>query len=328
MKAIVAQAYGDESALVCQDLPEPIPGPGEILVEVRAAGINYADLMQRRGLYPGGPTPPFIPGFEAAGVVLAHGPGVSEPPVGRSVMLLGASCYAEYILAPARAAMPLPEGWTFEQGAAFPIVALTAYHVLHTAGHVQPGENVLIHAAAGGVGMAAVQIAKAAGARVIATASSEEKLQRVRDLGADVTINYVSGDFAAEARRQAGDAGVSLILESVGGEVFDRSLELLAPLGRLVVYGVACGQPRAVQTSALLFENKTVAGFHLGELMAARPDLLAPSLAELLRLTSEGRLRPTIGQTFPLDQAAEAHRRLGQRETFGKLLLVPKMAEA
>src|SRR5262249_52105813 len=189
-----------------------------------------------------------------------------------------------------------------EEGAAFPIVALTAYHVLHTVGRVQPGENVLIHAAAGGVGMAAVQIAKAAGAHVLATASTEGKLQRGRDRGAGVTNKYKDGDFAAEARRHAGDAGVTLILESVGGEVFDRSLELLAPLGRLVVYGVASGQPRAVQTSALLFENKTVAGFHLGELMAARPDLIAPSMAALMRLTQEARLRPSVARPFPSEQ--------------------------
>jgi NADPH2:quinone reductase len=323
VKAIVIHTVGGEAPLRLEERPAPVPGPGSVLLRVGAAGVNYADLVQRRGHYPGGPQPPYIPGFEAAGVIEAVGDGVPASRVGERVMgVVPAGAYAEVTTAEAGTLLPVPEAWSFEEAAAFPVVTLTAYHVLHTVARLQPGETVLIHAAAGGVGTAAVQLARAADARVIATASSDEKLARVRELGADHLINYTTVDFLEEVQRLTGGRGVEVVLESVGGDVFDRSLRALAPLGRLVVFGVAGGEPRSVETVRLLFESKSVMGFHLSAVMR-RPDLLHASLQAIQALLDAGKLRPIVGHVFPLADAEEAHRQMAARSTYGKIVLVP-----
>jgi NADPH2:quinone reductase len=322
MNAIVVEALGLEAPLALQERPMPAPGRGAALLRVRAVGINYADLMQRRGLYPGGPKPPYVPGFEAAGVIEGVGEGVSPARVGERVMAITASAYAEYCVVPAEQTIPIPEEWTFEEAAAFPVVTLTAYHALHTVARLRGGETVLIHAAGGGVGTAAVQIASAAGARVFETASSDEKLERVQALGADHLINYATADFVGEVLRLTDSRGVNVVLESVGGEVFEGSLRAMAPLGRLVVLGAASGQPRSVETIRLLFESKAVMGFHLSA-VTSRPNLLGPSLQELNSLVAAGSLRPIVGHSFPLADANAAHRQMAERATFGKVVLVP-----
>ncbi|HLC20663.1 MAG TPA: NADPH:quinone oxidoreductase family protein [Candidatus Methylomirabilis sp.] len=225
MKAIRVHEPGGPEALQYEEAPDPRPEPGEVLIRVEAAGINFADTLARKGLYPTSTPPPFIPGFEVAGTVIEVGAGVKEITRGERVTgFAPKGGYAELAVMPAASAIPVPEPMTFEEAAAFPIVFLTAYHALKSFGRLRQGESVLIHAAGGGVGTAAVQLAKVWGARVFATAGSDEKLSGVKGLGADEVLNYRTADFAEAVRRWTGGRGVDIILESVGGEVFEKSL--------------------------------------------------------------------------------------------------------
>ncbi len=310
MKQVIVEAFGDSSQLRVVDAPEPA---GEVVVEIKAAGINYADLMQREGMYLGGPKPPFVPGGEAAGVVVS-----GALPAGSRVMLTAkGGCYAERIAVRAAQCVPLPDAIDFQHGAAFPITFLTAYHALVTVARTQPGEVVLIHAAGGGVGTAAVQIAKLLGLRVIATASSEDKRSRVRALGADVAVDY---DGFEAAVRDAG--GASVVLESVGGDVFRRTLPLLRPLGRMVLYGIATKEAQPIDPLKLLFGSRAVMGFHLDAIFSQR-ELLVSSLRTLIEHVVAGRLAITVGHTFPLAEARAAHDLVASRRSFGKVVLVP-----
>lgn len=310
MKQIIVDAFGDSSHLQLVDAPEPT---GEVVVEIKAAGLNYADLMQREGMYLGGPKPPFVPGAEAAGIVVS-----GALPAGTRVMLTTKSgCYAERVAVRAWQCVPLPDSIDFVHGAAFPITFLTAYHALVTVARAQPGEVVLVHAAAGGVGTAAVQIAKLLGLRVIATASSEDKRARVRALGADVVVDY---DGFEAAVRDAG--GAAVVLESVGGDVFRKSLPLLNPLGRLVLYGIATKEGKPIDPLRLLFGSRAVMGFHLDAIFAQR-ELLASSLRTLLDHVVADRLAITVGHTFALADARAAHDLVASRASYGKIVLVP-----
>lgn len=302
MKHVIVDAFGEPLRLV--DAAEP---EGEVVVDVKAAGVNYADLMQREGMYLGGPKPPFVPGGEAAGVVVR-----GALPAGTRVMLTAkGGCYAERIAVRAAQCVPLPDAIDFVHGAAFPITFLTAYHVLVTVARAQPGETVLIHAAAGGVGTAAVQIAKLLGLRVVATASTEDKRARVAALGADVVVDYdaIEGSF-------------DIVLESVGGEVFRKSLAVLKPLGRLVLYGIATKDARPIDPIKLLFGSRAVMGFHLDAIFSQR-ELLASSLRTLVEHVVAGRLAITVGHTFPLSDAQAAYELIASRKSFGKVVLVP-----
>ena len=310
MKQIIVDAFGDSSHLQLVDAPEP---EGEVVVEVKAAGLNYADLMQREGMYLGGPKPPYVPGGEAAGVVVR-----GALPAGTRVMVMAkGGCYAERVAVRAYQCIPLPDAIDFVHGAAFPVTFLTAYHALVTVARAQPGEVVLVHAAAGGVGTAAVQIAKLLGLRVIATASSEEKRARVRALGADVVVDY---DGFEVATREQG--GASIVLESVGGDVFRKSLPLLQPLGRLVLYGIATKQGVPIDPLKLLFGSRAVMGLHLDAIFQRR-DLLASSLQLLVDHVVARRLAISVGHTFPLADARAAHDLVASRASSGKVVLVP-----
>ena len=321
MRAIQVRAFGGADALEVIDATEPVVRPGTVLVEVEAAGVNYADVMMRRGLYVGGPKPPFVPGLEVAGRAAALGDGVDKVSVGQDVIaLVPSGGYAERVVVPAHAVMPRPAGMSAEAGAAFPVNFYTADFALHFAGAIEAGRTVLVHAAAGGVGTAAVQLAKQAGARVIATASSEEKLERVRALGADVTAGY--DDFLDVALRETNGAGVDLVLESVGGDVFERSLKALRPLGRLVVYGVASADVRRPDPRELLFRNLWIIGLHIGVLMQT-PAIAGPASTRLFGLLASGRIAPQVGHVLPLEEAARAHELLGDRANYGKIVLKP-----
>ena len=310
MKQIIVDAFGDPSHLHLVDAPEPT---GEVVVDVKATGVNYADLMQREGMYLGGPKPPFVPGGEAAGVVVS-----GALPAGTRVMLTAkGGCYAERVGVRAFQCVPLPDSIDFVHGAAFPFTFLTAYHALTTVAHAHPGETVLVHAAAGGVGTAAVQIAKLLGLHVIATASSEDKREKVRALGADVVVDYDGFEAAA---REAG--GASIVLESVGGEVFKKSLAVTRPLGRLVMFGIATKDAQPIDPLKLLFGSRAVMGFHL-ESVFSQPKLLASSLALLLDHVLAGRLAITVGHTFALAEARAAHELVASRGSYGKVVLVP-----
>lgn len=321
MKAARVNDFGGVDQLEIIDLPAPVPEKHEVVIEVRAGGLNYADVMQREGFYPGGPKPPYIAGLEAAGIVLSLGPEVGDTlSVGSRVVVLGLGAHAELIRANARTCIRLPKTMSFNEGAAFPVQYLTAYHCLITLAHATAGETVLIHAGAGGVGTAAVQIAKLMGLRVIVTASTSDKRAKVIELGADAAVGY--DDFDNATRELTDGKGPDICLESIGGEIFSRSLALLPAFGRLVVYGAAGQEPQPIDTLKLFFRSQAVLGFHLNAI-SARPDLLVPSLAALMSWIAEGKLKIQIGHTFPLAEIRKAHELLGSRQSYGKILLVP-----
>lgn len=323
MKAVRVPYVGGAEVLEYIDLEEPRPGPGEVVIQVEAAGINYADVLMRFGMYPGGPKPPFIPGFEVAGKVVGAGPQVDPSLVGQRVMaMLPSGGYAQVAKSLAMAVMPLPNHFSAEEGAAFPVTYQTAYHALRTCGQVRPGQTVLIHAAAGGVGTAALQLGKHLGVRMIATAGSDEKLDLIRRLGAEVAINYRSQDFVPAVLEATSGRGCDVILESVGGQVFRRSFKCLAPMGRMVVYGIASGELEIVHPRELLFKNHSVIGLHLSGVAHDR-ELTSKAVAELSTWVSERKLEPVVGHRFPLNEAAQAHRLMESRLSVGKIVLLP-----
>jgi NADPH:quinone reductase len=322
MRVVRVEALQGPEAAKLADSPKPEPHAGEALVRVHAAGINYADVMQTRGLYVGGPKPPYVAGLEAAGEVVSVGQGVSLP-VGARVMGFGAGAFAEYVSWPATNLLPVPASWSFDQAAAFPIQWLTAHGCLRVCGRLQAGESVLVHAAAGGVGTAAVRLAKHYGARVFATASSAAKLEIARQHGADELIDYTKQDFVAEVKRLTGGRGVDLILEMVGGQTFDKNFEAVVPFGRIVVFGSASAQEGNVTNTSLIFRPVEVIGYHVANMATNRPDLLQRDLAELLPLIEQGVAVPEQPSAYPLERCAEALDALATRGTTGKLVLTP-----
>lgn len=325
MKAIVVEEFGEPEVLQYTDAERSAPDEGEVLVEVRSAGVNYADTMRRRNQYLVPQELPFTPGSEVAGVVSEVGEGVGEvSPGDRVVSLIGTGGYAEYAIAPAQSLIPLPDGLDFDEAAAVPLQGLSAYHILKTSGALKEGESVLVHAAAGGVGTLAVQMAKLMGAgTVIATASSQEKLDLAQFLGADVLINYTENDWPEKVREATDGKGADVILEMVGGDEFLRkNLECLAVFGRMVVYGAASGERGTIVPAELMNNCHSVVGFWLIQ-VASRPDLFVPSLQEMLAWISSGDLQLTIGGRYPLENATEAHDDLEGRKTTGKLILNP-----
>jgi len=324
MKTIFVEEFGEPEVLRYTDAERPSPGEGEALIEVRSAGVNYADTMRRRNQYVESQELPFTPGSEVAGTVAEVGEGVGNVSVGdRVVTLLGTGGYAEYAVAPARNLIPLPEPLGFDEAAAIPLQGLTAYHCIKTSGALKEGESVLVHAAAGGVGTLAVQMAKLLGAgKVIATASSEEKLDLARSLGADVPIDYTEEDWPEKVREATEGRGADVILEMVGSDFPEKNLTCLNVFGRMVVFGAASRERGTIVPASLMNKCHAVVGFYLPQVMR-RPDLFVPSLREVLGWISSGDLQLTIGATYPLEKAAEAHADLEGRKTTGKLLLNP-----
>jgi NADPH:quinone reductase len=326
MRAILVEEFGGPDVLRHADVERPEPGEGEVLVEVRSAGINYADTMRRRNAYLARQELPFVPGSEVSGVVAEVGAGVEGVSEGdRVAALLGDGGYAEYAVVPAASLLALPEGVGFDEASAIPLQGLTAYHVLKTTGRLAEGETVLVHAAAGGVGYLAVQMAQLLGAgTVVATASTDEKLQVARNLGADVLVNYTEDDWPEKVREATGGRGADVILEMVGGEFPKKNLRCLAPFGRMVVYGAASGESAEVPTFDLMRRQQTVSGFWLARLMAPETQrMLGQSLAEIFAWISSGKLEILVGATYPLAEAARAHADLEGRRTTGKLVLNP-----
>ncbi|MDG5758617.1 NADPH:quinone oxidoreductase family protein [Natronococcus sp. A-GB1] len=323
MKAIEVTEYGDSDELEFVDRDVPEPDAGEVRIEIEAAGINFADVMQRRGVYPGGPEAPYVPGMEAAGTVDATGEGVDLDEGDRVVTMLDRGGYAEYATANAQMLFPIPEGMSFEEAAGFPVQFLTAHSCLFGWGELEEGESVLIQAAAGGVGTAAVQLASNAGAEVFGTASSEEKLEVAADLGCDHPIKYTETDFRETVEAETDGEGVNLVLESVGGDVFERSLDAMAHFGRMVTFGVASGEPASAENRRLLFENKSVRGFHLGQAAMHDPSRIMQAVPDLTEGFASGDLEVIVGESFPLEEAADAHRYIEDRKSSGKVLLKP-----
>ena len=323
MKAVQLKGFEGPSSLEVVDVERPAPGPGEILIEVEAAGLNWAELEQTRGLYPLGKPLPAVMGFEAAGTVAALGPGVDRPrPGDRVVALARSGGFAEYATADAGGAIPIPEGISFAEATTLPIQGLSAYALLKLAARPRPGETVLIQAAAGGVGLYLVQLSKLLGfERVVALASSEEKLELVRSLGADVAVNYAEPGWPERVREATGGRGVDVLLEMASREIAEASFPLVAPFGRIVVFGArnlhdVLGPERM---AGLLRGNHTIVFFNVPTL---RPDQLAPCVPEFLELVSRGKVRIFAGNRFPLAQARRAFEALASRKTVGKVVLV------
>jgi NADPH:quinone reductase len=321
MKAIRFHTLGGPEVLQLEEVEKPRPAPGEALVKVRVAGVNFADTLLRQGRYVLQPSLPEIPGFEASGVVETVGAQVDASWVGRRVAFMGRHCYAEYAVASAGALMALPDSIPFEEAAAFPIQSLTAYHLLHTMHQAKPGMTVLVHAAAGGVGLQLLQMAKQAGARVFGTVSTEEKAKLAREYGADEVILYTQTDFAQRVMELTGGRGVELVLDSVGRATFARSLRVLAPFGHLIVYGAASGLPEKLNVvGGLMPKSLKVSSFWLFT-MAHAPEAAARGVRHVLEAIAAGKLKLPIGLKLPLEQAAEAHRQMEARQTVGKILL-------
>ncbi len=322
MQAIRIHETGGPEVMLLEEVETPVPGQGEVLIKVAAAGVNYADLAQRQGAYLTRTRTPMTPGFEVAGTIAALGPGVSVPAVGTRVIALVNGGYAEYAVASAFTIIPIPENLDFAHAAAFAVQGLTAYQTLRESGRLQAGESVLVQAAAGGVGTLAVQLARLMGAgKVIGTASNEQKLDLVRRLGADAAINYTQDDWVEQVKKASGGRGVDVVLEVVGGAIAEQCLQCLAPFGRMVIIGAASGQRAQFSTIQLMYKNLSVVGYWLSAWMS-RPDRIAAATVELMQYLATGTLQIIVGQTFPLAEAAEAHRAIAARSTTGKVVLL------
>ncbi len=323
MRAIRFHEWGGPEVLRYEVVSEPQPDDTQVLIKVAAAGVNYSDLGRRQGSYAIPQPLPTVPGLEVAGTVSHVGAEVTDFVPGQRVMAwVGGGGYAEYAKAPVEAVYAIPDTLGFEAAAGMPVVFLTAYHILKTCARVQPHEFVLVQAGASGVGTIAVQLAKLWGARVFATASTEEKLQRIRELGVEEVINYSEKDFVSEVLRMTDRRGVDIVLECVGGEVLTKSLACLVPMGRLVIYGRASGSLPVLESAQILTRNITVSGLHLG-MPPWHAAMHRQAMHELLEMVQTGRLRPIIDRTFRLAQADDAHRYLAARKTMGKVVLVP-----
>ena len=322
MKAIQFDRLGGAEVMELREVPVPELRPGTVLVKNQVIAINYGDTFFIRGTYLVKPKFPDTPGMEAAGVIAAVAPDVKDLKAGMRVAYIGMGAYADYTLIRAGRVMPIPEDMSFEQAASFPIAVLTAWHMIHTCNDTRPGQFVVVHSAAGGVGIAAVQIAKAAGAKVIGTVSRDDKIDLVQKFGADRVINYEREDFAAEAMKITDGRGVDLILDAVGKPTFEKGLRCLAPLGHLIVYGRAGGAPGPVNPLELFGKSIKVSGFAV-TMMYALTEHHRRALDDVFRLEREGKLTVPIGGRFPLADAVEAHRFLESRRSTGKLLLVP-----
>jgi NADPH2:quinone reductase len=316
MRAIQITEFGGPEVLRLVELPDPEPAGGLQSYEVTASGVNYADTHQTEDSYLAKQTLPLVPGSEFVGLA---------PDGSRVVGLLAGGGYAERVLAAPMLTWPVPDG--VSDGAALAVVlqGVTAWHALRTCAHLAEGESVVVHAAAGGVGTLAVQLAKAWGAgRVIATASSADKRELALSLGADAAVDPAAPDLVDALRAANGGRRVDVVLEMVGGPVFDASLRALAPFGRLVVYGQASRTPPTpVDPTTLMAHSTAVVGFWLAHCLR-RPELLREPVAALLAMVADGRLRPVVGATYPLAEAAEAHRELLSRRSVGKLVLDPR----
>ncbi len=336
MQQVTIVRYGPPDVLRLQTRPDPIPADGEIRVAVRAAGVNFADILARLGVYPDAPKPPMVVGYEVSGVVDAVGPAVAAFRPGDDVIALTRfGGYADRVIVPAGFAFRLPPSIDHVTGAAIPVNYLTAFLALYRCANLAAGETVLVHGAAGGVGIAATQLARLRRATVIGTASTE-KHPAIRANGVDHPLDYRLGSISADVRRLTNGRGADVVLDPLGGRSFADSYRLLAPLGRLVVYGVsrlASGQRRSVwrvlttlwqmprfHPLSLMNRNRGVFGLNVGHLWDER-DRLADAMDQILQDVAAGLIRPIIARTFRLEDAADAHRFLQSRSNTGKVVL-------
>jgi NADPH2:quinone reductase len=313
MNAIQISEFGGPEVMKLVELVDPTPGPGEVLLDVTAIGINYADTHQTENSYLSQQTLPLIPGLEVVGTFEGQ----------RYLASASSGGYAEKATAQKALLAPIPDAVSDEQAVCMLVQGTTAWHILKTMGHLSPGESVVVHAAAGGVGTLAIQLAKMWGAKVIAVTSSDEKARLAKSLGADEVVDANTADLGKALREANGGKGVDIVLEMVGGNTFDESMKALGDFGRMITYGMASRTaPTPIHPGALMHGSKTVSGFWLANCFGSK-EMLADVIAELFQLVAEGKLKPVIGGTYPLSEAATAHRAMLARETTGKIVLKP-----
>jgi NADPH:quinone reductase len=322
MRAILCRELSGVGGLELADVPTPEPGPGEVRVRVRAAGLNFADTLIIRGQYQDKPALPFVPGMEIAGRIAACGPGVAGFTPGDRVMAaLDRGGFAEAAVCPVEDVVRLPDGVDDITAAGFAIAYGTAYGALSWAGRLCAGETLVVHGAAGGVGLATVECGRALGARVIATARGEDHLRVAREHGAAATIDTAREDVRERIKALTDGRGANVIFDPIGGDVFQASLRCIAGEGRLLVIGFASGQIPQIPANLLLVKNASAVGFYWGSYRRHDPARVRASFEELLRWHGEGRIRPLVSEVRPLAQATEALERLLSRKTSGKIVL-------
>jgi len=315
MKALVISRLSGPEGIEVREVPEPQVGPNQVLLQVKAGGVNFADVMTSSGGYPGLPDPPFVAGREFAGTA-----------VGTGERLMGYAqygAYAERFAAPRQLVWPIPEAWSYEEGAAFPVNYFTAYFAYWKAGLIDlkgARPKVLIHAVAGGVGTAAVQIGKILGIEMYGTASSKEKLARVKELGLQHPINYTEKDYEEAVAELTGGKGVDAVFEMLGGEHVAKSVRCLSDFGRVITYGAATGKAGHLDPRILYQRGTSVHGLWLTQL-AKQPAIMAEAWQQLSKWANAGQLRPVVGHVLPMAQIAEAYHLLLDRKNFGKVVL-------
>ena len=339
MRAVWITKAGGPGVLEVREGPDPEPQAGEVRVRVKAAGLNFAEVMARQGLYPDAPKFPCVVGYEAAGVIDALGPGVEGPSVGTRVMALSRfGAHTDTLCVPAGQVVIMPDAMTFEEGAALPVNYITAYHMLFRVGALRPRERVLVHMAAGGVGIAALQLCRTIeGVETFGTASAS-KHDTIRAEGCDHPIDYHQVDYAAEIRKLTDGKGVDIVLDALGGKDWRKGYELLRPAGRLIAFGFAnmsSGEKRSIFRVAgqalhvplftplgLMDKNRSIAGVNIGHLWGEM-EMLWEEMEALVALYRQGKIKPYVHASFPFDRAGEAHRAITERKNIGKIVLVP-----
>jgi NADPH2:quinone reductase len=324
MQAIVCKAWGPPDSLELQDLPDLVPGPGEAAIDVRAAGVNFPDVLTVQGKYQVKPPLPFTPGNEFAGVVRALGEGVRGLKVGDSVIgFTQTGAFAQQALAPAAALMPMPPGMDFDTAAAITLTYGTSHHAVVDRGQLKAGETMLVLGAAGGVGLAAIEIGKALGARVIAAASSAEKLEVCREHGADVLINYTTQDLREALKAATAGKGPDVIYDPVGGPYSEPALRSIAYRGRHLVIGFAAGEIPKLPWNLMLLKSASVVGVFWGDFARREPQANLAAMREMLGWMAEGKLKPLVSKRYALAETPRALNDMAERKVTGKVVIVP-----
>lgn len=326
MRAYRCHEFGDYHDITIEDVPSPAPGPGEVSMRVRAAGVGFVEMLMIQGKYQLKPPLPFTPGGECAGEIIAVGDGVKSLKEGDKVMGggslgIGVGVYADEVTTPAANCRPLPGPFGYSEGAAFMSAYKTAHVALVARGALQPGETLLVHGAAGGVGLAAVELGKFLGARVIATGGSDEKLAVVKQKGADHVINYTKGPFKDKVKALTGGRGADVIYDPVGGDVFDQSVRCIAPFGRLLIIGFTSGRIPTVPVNMPLIKQFSVVGVRAGEYGRMLPEGGRRSSEDLLKWANADRLHPHVHATFPFEGLIDAFDEIASRKVVGRIVL-------
>ena len=322
MKAVVCRTYGPPETLAVEDVPPPVAGPGEVVIDVKAASVNFPDVLIIENKYQLKPPLPFSPGSELAGTIAAVGPGVDDLRPGDAVFAMtGYGAFAEQVKTDRRRVLRIPAGMDFATAAAFGLTYTTADHALRDRAELRAGETLLVLGAAGGVGLAAIEVGKALGARVIAAASNEDRLRVCREHGADAAINYATEDFRDRVKALTDGKGVDVVFDPVGGAYAEPALRTLAWRGRFLVIGFASGDIPKIPLNLPLLKGCSIVGVYIGEFSRREPERFEQSVQQLGRWYADGRLKPYVATTLPLERAPKALRLMADRKVVGKIVL-------